>query len=934
MKSIHTIFLVLLTSSVGFAEIPDFTKDVAPILNKYCVGCHSSDEPEADLRLDTFEHLLHGGENGQTIDRENSSQSLLISRLTATDDLIMPPTDEPRPSEKQIALLVEWVNNGSMGPSGQTNESHFDATPARIEFDRIEPADGPKPVTAVAYRPGGGIAIAGFGSIRFFTEPDQATTLQLDTLGKVHAVRFTKDGKQMVAASGIAGLKGEAIIWEVNDGSVAQRFQGHNDAIYAVAISKDSSLLATGSYDRQIIVWDIETGKRLRTLRGHNGAIFDLRFSPDANVLVSASADATVKVWNVNTGQRLDTLGQPLKEQYSVDISPDGKFIIAGGEDNRIRMWQLVANDIPRINPIMHARFAHEGPIEQVRFSSDGNYIVSSSSDKTLKVWSSDEIELLHSYPLGDMSTETFAISTDSQRIGVGQLDGEVKTYPLRTNARSMSRDVGEQRVFDRIIRNEPLNEFSETEPNDMPSSAMKIDVPAKISGKIRSATTDQDFFRFAARAGEEWIVEVKAARNKSPLDSHIAILHEDGTPVPRVKLQAVRDSYFTFRGKDSTSTGDFRMHNWEEMRLNQYLYSAGEVVKLYHYPRGPDSGFNVYPNFGSRRGYFDTTPIAHALHEPAYIVEPHPPEAILPPNGLPVFIVNYENDDDSQRRIGKDSRLTFSAPKNGNYLVVVRDVRGMQGSDFEYELLVRPPQPDFACTVLNMNPKVTAGSGKKIGFEAQRSDGYDGPIDVRVSDLPTGLSISGPLQIEAGHDRVWATLQADDDAKTPSEELASQVKVIASATIAGEAVERIVGSIGKIEVAESSKILVDLIPDHVAADRNLGLPVIELQAGGTTTATIRITRVDHDGRVGFGKEDGAVNAPHGVYVDNSGLNGVLIVEGQDERQFFITAEPWVQPMERVIFVESDVAGNPTSNPVTLRILAADQPKSTDQVSR
>ena len=70
------------------------------------------------------------------------------------------------------------------------------------------------------------------------------------------------------------------------------------------------------------------------------------------------------------------------------------------------------------------------------------------------------------------------------------------------------------------------------------------------------------------------------------------------------------------------------------------------------------------------------------------------------------------------------------------------------------------------------------------------------------------------------------------------------------------------------------------------------------------------------------------------MYVANIGLNGVLIVEGQDERQFFIRAEPWVQPMERVIFVESGDAGKPCSNPVLLRILPANKPNITDQVSR
>ena len=121
-------------------------------------------------------------------------------------------------------------------------------------------------------------------------------------------------------------------------------------------------------------------------------------------------------------------------------------------------------------------------------------------------------------------------------------------------------------------------------------------------------------------------MIEVNASRAGSKLDSFIEVLDAQGNRIPRVLLQAVRNSYFTFRGKDDVVVDDFRLFNWEEMRLNEYLYSNGEVVKLWLYPRGPDSGFRVYPGEGKRWGYFDTTPLAHALGEPCYVVEPHPP--------------------------------------------------------------------------------------------------------------------------------------------------------------------------------------------------------------------------------------------------------------------------------------------------------------------
>jgi hypothetical protein len=74
----------------------------------------------------------------------------------------------------------------------------------------------------------------------------------------------------------------------------------------------------------------------------------------------------------------------------------------------------------------------------------------------------------------------------------------------------------------------------------------------------------------------------------------------------------------------------------------------------------------------------------------------PYPIGTELPNNGLPVFTLYYENDDDSQRKLGKDSRLTFVAPADGAYFVRVTDVRGFSGEDFKYELIIRRPMPDF----------------------------------------------------------------------------------------------------------------------------------------------------------------------------------------------------------------------------------------------
>ncbi|MEK6239229.1 MAG: hypothetical protein N2C14_31310, partial [Planctomycetales bacterium] len=439
--------------------------------------------------------------------------------------------------------------------------------------------------------------------------------------------------------------------------------------------------------------------------------------------------------------------------------------------------------------------------------------------------------------------------------IAVGRMDGSWKTYrlpdeefaasapPRRNNPASVPRRATAD-----------VAKASEQEPNDAPQQAQAINLPAEVTGSINpqdGQSQDFDLYRFEAKKGHAWILEINAARSGAPLDSMVEILDAEGTPVTRVLLQAVRDSYFTFRGKDSKGVGDFRLHHWQEMSLNQLLYANGEVTKLYHYPRGPDSGFNVYPNFGSRRGFYDTTPLAHALGEPCYIVEPRDPDAVIVPNGLPVFTIPFENDDDSRQRYGADSQLTFTAPQDGTYLARVRDARGFGGPAFKYTLRIRAPKPDFQIKVNGANPSVPAGAGRKFGVEAARIDGLDGEIQINVSGLPPGFSVAGPIVVEPGQRRAWASIIAAADAPQPTAENAKGAKLTATALVHGKTVTHEV-SLGEIKLSAKPKLTVAI---HPAGDAKTddGTPVLEISPGETVKAKLIVQRQGHKGVSGFG---------------------------------------------------------------------------------
>lgn len=934
MRPLLLLAPVLLIALTGRAQdaVPDFHTDVAPILRDYCSSCHNAKEAEEGFSVETYADLLKGGDNGVMLKPRDLKSRLLEVMRGAKP--AMPPKKEPQPSPNDIKTIERWIAAGAPGPK----KADVPITELVTLPDlAITPAPATN-VTAQATSPDGRLtAVARHKSIEL-----HPSGIRVAAPGKVNHLEFRADGSLLLAASGITGRSGEALLINAANGTVLKTFKGeHKDILHSATFSPDGKWIAVGGYDGRVSLFHPENTAPVHTLKGHNGAVFHVAFSPDSQVLASASADQTIKLWRINDGERLDTLNQPQGEQLRVRFTANGKFILGAGNDRRIRIWDFQSRTTPSINPVLESRFAHESPITELLIDDTANLVVSAAGDGSVKSWTLPNLDPIRVWTPGKPATQIARVhhSAHLERFLVGGGKDLIENVfsPQTSTGKLTSTASGtppSQAPTPPQAQAMPPNSPStppaqEAEPNNLPGAAAIIHIPhlGAARGSINPAG-DTDLYRFSAKAGDRLTIEIVAARTGSPLksqlDSRIQILNADGSPVERAALQAVRSSWLTFRGKDANTSDDFRVQHFREMELDEFLYCDGEIVKLWMYPRGPDSGFMVYPGQGVRHTYFDTTPVSHPLGAPAYVVRPLPPGTVPPPNGLPVFKLFYENDDDCRRNAGRDSIVHFTAPKDSDYLVRVADTRGFGGKDHSYELRIRPTREDFAVNLANgAGPSVSPGSGREFMLKVDRFDEFEGPITVEFADLPPGFTTLSPLTIEPGQTIAYGAIYAAPDAPQPTPENAARSRMIVTAQTRDGMVRHESKAFGEIKKAAPAKVTVEIVPDEgTPVLRNVPDQPLEIviKPGQTITAKVRATRHDFKDRIELGKEDSGRNLPHGVYVDNLGLNGLLVVEGETERQFFLTAPKWVPDTVRPIFFRAKGDGGQAARPILLHI--------------
>jgi hypothetical protein len=462
----------------------------------------------------------------------------------------------------------------------------------------------------------------------------------------------------------------------------------------------------------------------------------------------------------------------------------------------------------------------------------------------------------------------------------------------------------------------------SEREPNSDLALAQPLTIPSTVNGRIwienkkeesASGGGDQDLFKFTASKGQKLVFEITAQQLGSPLDSIIEVLDAQARPVPRALARCLARTEIALNDPDSTRRS-IRLLTWNELAINDYLFVGDELLQVASLPTHPDDDLQLRSYRGIRSALLDTSPRNHSVGEAVYKVSLHAPGTRLEANGMPVFQIDYMNDDGGTRFGGKDSRLHFEAPADGTYFLRLRDVRGLEGERFAYRLTVREPEPDYSVAFDPKSFNIPRGGRVSVTVTAERKDGFNGPIDVEFVDLPEGLT-STPSRIPADSDTTVLMIAAAPDASLDTykarlrtlepKPAPYEVSGVAALTLAAR------GSIdGRVVAHEAERMdPLDVIalapqPDLVVTT---SVERVELPAGGDVRLTVKVERRNgFTGRVPIS----VMNLPHGVRVDDIGLNGVMITEEETSRTVHLVAERWVQPLTQPIVIVGRVEVN------------------------
>jgi len=366
------------------AKSVSFYKDIRPIVQAHCQGCHQPAKQGGAFVMTSFDALMKHGESEEaSIVPGNPDASYLIEQINVTDGKALMPKGKAPLSQVEIDLIRRWVKEGAKNDTPENAVSHYDVKHPP-KYSR------PPVITSLDFSPNGELlAIAGFHEVLLRSADGEKLLGRLIGMSeKIESVAFSPDGTRLAVSGGNPGRTGELQVWNVAKQELELSIPITYDTLYGVSWSPDGKLIAAGCSDNTVRGFNSTTGEQVFFNGAHDDWPLDTVFSSKGTHIVSVGRDMSTKLYKVDTERFIDNVTSitpgALKGGLSaLAIHPEEDIIAVAGSDGVPRLYRMerVTKRVIGDDANLMRKFdGLKGRLFDIAFSPDGKSIAAVSS--------------------------------------------------------------------------------------------------------------------------------------------------------------------------------------------------------------------------------------------------------------------------------------------------------------------------------------------------------------------------------------------------------------------------------------------------------------------------------------------------------------------------------------------------------------------------
>jgi WD40 repeat protein len=414
-----------------------YYREVRPLLQRHCSGCHQPAKAGGKLQLTTLDGLQAGGENGAGFVAGKPDDSVVIQYISG-EKPEMPLGADPLPAE-QVDLIRRWIAEGAADDT---------PTVARDEISAEHPPvySTPPVITALAYSPDSQL-LAVSGAHEVLLHQADGNGLQARLVGRsprINSIQFSPNGQWLAAVGGAPGLFGEVQLWNAASRQLQQSATFSFDTLFGGSFSDDSQQFAFGGFDNRARVIQTADANLVMSMDAHSDLVFATTFSLKNDHLISVSRDMSMKLTEIKTAQFIDNItsitpGALKGGLMAVQRHPKEEQVLVGGSDGEPKLYKIFRTQARQIGDDFNRLRGYQplpGRIVSLQFNADGSKFVVGSSNATsgaARIYKTDDGALLHELPGHKAGVFAVAFRPDGQQVATGGLDGVVRLFQVDT---------------------------------------------------------------------------------------------------------------------------------------------------------------------------------------------------------------------------------------------------------------------------------------------------------------------------------------------------------------------------------------------------------------------------------------------------------------------------------------------------------------------